>query len=139
MDNMDNKNTPMGGNDAGTEAKTFTQEDVDKIITERLARERAKQPDLEAREKALAQKEKAFEAKELLREKKLPECFSDFVASAKDMKAAAGLIEQGIAEYEKASPVKFKGVRTGESHYEPAAGGTADHEADIRRRFGLLD
>ena len=135
MENMGNKNTPMGGNDAETEPKTFTQEELDRIIADRLAREKAKQPDLEAREKALTQKEKVFEAKELLREKKLPECFSEFLAGAEDMKAAAGLIEQGIAEYSKANLSKSKGGAS----YEPHGGGEPDHEQDIRRKFGLLD
>lgn len=52
--------------------KTFTQEEVNKIVSERLARERAKSEatytkaliDVEARENAIADREKAFEEKE---------------------------------------------------------------------------
>lgn len=52
--------------------KTFTQDEVNKIVSERLARERAKSEatytkaliDVEARENAIADREKAFEEKE---------------------------------------------------------------------------
>lgn len=55
--------------DNGTQSKkTFTQDEVNKIVSERLARERAKSEaiytDIEARENAIADKERAFEDKE---------------------------------------------------------------------------
>ena len=55
--------------DHGTQSKkTFTQDEVNKIVSERLARERAKSEaiytDIEARENAIADKERAFEDKE---------------------------------------------------------------------------
>lgn len=130
-----NRNANNGGNDGeGAGEKTFTQEELDRIITERLAREKAKQPDLDQREKALEKRERALEARELLQTEGLPESFIDFVAGAEDMKAAAGLIRQGIAEYEKAGKAKNKG-----GAYTPAGGNPPDHEADVRRKFGLLD
>lgn len=51
----------------GTGGKLFTQDDVNRIVSERLAREREKltqQTALEEREKALREREQAFEAKE---------------------------------------------------------------------------
>lgn len=62
--------TEEGGAQSGE--KTFTQDEVNKIVSERLARERAKSEatytkamiDVEARENAIADREKAFEEKE---------------------------------------------------------------------------
>lgn len=51
----------------GTGGKLFTQEQVNQIVSDRLAREREKltqQTAFEEREKALQEREKAFEAKE---------------------------------------------------------------------------
>lgn len=51
----------------GTGGKLFTQDEVNKIVSDRLAREREKltqQTAFEEREKALQEREKAFEAKE---------------------------------------------------------------------------
>jgi len=51
----------------GTGGKMFTQDEVNKIVSDRLAREREKQTQqtaLDEREKALREREQAFEAKE---------------------------------------------------------------------------
>lgn len=92
MDNMGQNNTtqtggtqttePTGTN--GTEPKTFTQEDVDRIVQDRLARERKKhqtaEPDpLEEREQELARREMAFDAKELLDKEKYPTELADIL------------------------------------------------------------
>lgn len=66
---------PSGKN--GSEPKTFTQEDIDRIVQDRLARERKKyQPDepdpVESREKELKQREMALDIKELLNKEKYP-------------------------------------------------------------------
>ncbi len=55
--------------DNGTQSeKTFTQDEVNKIVSERLARERARSEamytDIEARENAISDKERAFADKE---------------------------------------------------------------------------
>lgn len=65
-------NTPAGA-DAGTQ-KTFTQEEVNNIVQERLARERAKsEPSpAEVREKDLAARESAMTCKEYIAEKNYP-------------------------------------------------------------------
>lgn len=67
---MNDNNTQQQTKDAtpaGTGGKLFTQEEVNKIVAERLAREREKltqQTALDEREKALREREQAFEAKE---------------------------------------------------------------------------
>jgi len=72
--------TPPEGN--GTPAgKTFTQDDIDRIISERLARERAKaEPDpLVERDKALTARENALTCKEYLTEKGYPAALLDIL------------------------------------------------------------
>lgn len=67
---MNDNNTQQQTKDAtpaGTGGKLFTQEEVNKIVAERLAREREKltqQTAIDEREKALREREQAFEAKE---------------------------------------------------------------------------
>lgn len=67
---MNDNNTQQQTKDAtpaGTGGKLFTQEEVNRIVAERLAREREKltqQTVLDEREKALREREQAFEAKE---------------------------------------------------------------------------
>lgn len=69
-DKEQNNAEPSGTN--GKEPKSFTQEEVDRIVQDRLARERKKhqpsEPDpLEEREQALAKREAAMGVKELLK------------------------------------------------------------------------
>ena len=57
-------------NNNGTDGKTFSQEDVNRIVGERLAKEKAKtSQELAEREKQLQQKEMEFKAKSALAEK----------------------------------------------------------------------
>ena len=71
-----NKQQPENGTQpaTGDKGRTFTQEEVNKIIQERLTRERAKaEPDpMEQREKDLAAREAAMTCKEYIGEKKYP-------------------------------------------------------------------
>ena len=63
-DNTQQQTTPTP---EGTGGKMFTQDEVNKIVSDRLAREREKQTQqtaLDEREKALREREQAFEAKE---------------------------------------------------------------------------
>ena len=69
MSENTNQNTQQTTTPApeGTGGKLFTQDEVNKIVSDRLAREREKltqQTAFEEREKALQEREKAFEAKE---------------------------------------------------------------------------
>lgn len=109
--------------------KTFTQEEVDKIVQERLQREKNKQPELEKREKDLEKKERAFQAKELLQKHNLPEDFQSFLESSEDMNAAVMQITQGINAYEASAKPAYK-PRRGEPH---------DKSEELRKSFGLYD
>ncbi len=64
---MDNQSTPQG-------ERTFSQDDVNRIVCERLAKERAKSESLLAeREKALEKREFILNATQQLRDTGLPE------------------------------------------------------------------
>lgn len=68
MDQNNNNNQAMNNNPAAGE-KTFTQDDVNRIVSERLARERDKRStELDEKEKELRQRELAVIAREKLEE-----------------------------------------------------------------------
>lgn len=75
--------------------KTFTQEDVNRIVGKRLAEEKTKsEADLERREKELKQKELDYEMKTALHDKRLPEELKDFLkySDTDSIKAAVDYI-----------------------------------------------
>lgn len=133
MANMEN-NAPIGG----TNEKTFTQEEVNQIVQDRLARERkqhtgpdteGREKELEAREKDLAAREKAFEIKEILKKNKWPEHFTPFLEGAEDLNAAEQQLQKALTEYRGGAPA-----------YEPRSGTKHDSRVeDIRRAFGFYD
>lgn len=70
---QDNTITAEAEKGTQQQEKTFTQEDVNRIIGERLARVRAEiSPELQEREKACAQRELQLDARERLAEAGLP-------------------------------------------------------------------
>ena len=63
--------TPEGGNT--TPERSFSQEDVNRIVSERLTKDRAKaEADFTRREQELAQREFTYAAREYLMAKKIP-------------------------------------------------------------------
>lgn len=70
----DNINTAQGGNNTQTQGdRTFTQDDVNRIVQERLAKEKAKsEAAIAQKEQELAKRELLLSAKEKLTEKGLP-------------------------------------------------------------------
>lgn len=76
----DNKNTSTEGTQTGTEGKTFTQEDVNRIVQERLAKEKSKgngDDELNKRAAELDMRERKLTAREKLRENGLPDYLVD--------------------------------------------------------------
>ena len=74
----DNKNTSTEGTETSTEVKTFTQEDVNRIVQERLAKEKSKgNEDLEKRAAELDKRERRMNAVEELRKNGLPDYLVD--------------------------------------------------------------
>lgn len=92
-----------GGQQA--EEKTFTQEEVNRIVQERLSRTKKDTPDLEAREKELARKELVLQAKDLLSDKGLPKELAGILhfTNEQELKEAVTLLEQHCGSKQKES------------------------------------
>lgn len=68
------QNNPTEGNTTEQERKLFSQEELNRILGERLAKERAKtEAEYAKREKELRQREFQLKAKEILAAKNMPE------------------------------------------------------------------
>lgn len=110
-----------GGQQA--EEKTFTQEEVNRIVQERLSRTRKDMPDFEAREKELARKELVLQAKDLLSDKGLPKELAGILhfTNEQELKEAVALLEQHCGPKQKESEFQLiassglpKGIPGGE-------------------------
>ena len=89
----DTNNTATGGNTETVE-KTFTQDEVNRIIGERLAKEKTKgEADFGKREQELLQREMAVRAKEVLAERGLPKDLAE-VLKYSDEESLINAIEQ---------------------------------------------
>lgn len=106
----------------GTGEKTFTQEDVNRIVGERLAKEKAKssgEADLAKREQELARRELHMAAKEMLSEKGLPAQLYDALncSDQEAMEKSIATVEKVFNEYkaEASKQRKFKGFQPGAS------------------------
>ena len=85
------------GANGGTGGKIFTQEEVNRIVSERLQREREKQPTEDEREKALKAREVRLDCRDYLDSKKYPVELLDVldISDVEKFKAAAdGLVKQ---------------------------------------------
>ena len=139
--NMNQSADPATGQ--GTGEKTFTQEDVNRIVQERLAKEKAKtsgDADLAKREQELAQRELHMTAKELLSEKGLPVQLFDALncADKEILEKSIATIETVFNEYKAnaTSNIKFTGFQPGVSTQMPNAGAAGD--LGIRKAMGLI-
>lgn len=68
----DIKNQEMEQGNSNNEEKTFTQDEVNRIVQERLSRNKTKNDELEEREKKIIQRELKADCKDILIEKNLP-------------------------------------------------------------------
>lgn len=143
MDEMNQNQNANPASGQGTGEKTFTQEDVNRIVGERLAKEKAKssgEADLAKREQELARRELHMSAREMLSEKGLPVqlCEALNCADQKTMEKSIATIEK-IFNDQKAEtakkPLKFKGFQPGASGMMPDVGKLEDLE--IRKAMGL--
>lgn len=97
---MENQNMNQNANPAAnqeTGEKTFTQEQVNAIVSRRLAEEKAKsEAALNKRETELNQREMQIKAKELLAEKGLPKNLADVLrySDEESLKAAIDVIDK---------------------------------------------
>ncbi len=112
--------TQPEGNGTPAEGKTFTQEDVNRIIGERLAKEKEKgNSSLEQREKELAMREFRMTARELLESQRLPLKLVDALnyTDQKALENSIAMIRDVVneaVEAERSRPVKFSGLRPAE-------------------------
>ena len=134
---MDENKTTNTNPESGAGAKTFSQDDVNRIVGERLAAEKRKgEAALAEREQQLAQRELLLTAKEKLTESGLPVELLDAlnVSSPEAMEKAIttlkGVIDKIKAE---ARPVKFYGAKPAEAGRSPQMGG----DSQLRKAMGL--
>lgn len=109
------------GVNGGNGGKTFTQEEVNRIVSDRLTREREKwsqQPAEDEREKALKAREARLDCRDYLDEKKLPVALLDVLDSSDvdKFKAAADAMIKAfptVADTQKAPPPYSAGTGSG--------------------------
>lgn len=135
---MDENKTMQNQNPDGAGETTFTQEQVNKIVSDRLAREKVKsEAALAEREQQLAQRELLLTAKEKLNESGLPVELLDAlnVSSPEAMEKAIttlkGVIDKIKAENPKA--VRISGA-TAASEVTATPNGA---DAQLRKAMGL--
>lgn len=140
--NMNQNQTADPAAGQGTGGKTFTQEDVNHIVQERLAKEKAKNSgdaDFARREQELAQRELHMTAKEMLSEKGLPvQLFNALNCKDEEtMKKSIATIETVFNDYKANSTkqIQLKGFQPGVSGKMTDAGDVGDLE--IRKAMGL--
>lgn len=110
---MNNQNPDVAGE------KTFSQEDVNRIVGERLAKERAKgEAALAEKEQQLAQRELLLTAKEKLTENGLPVELVDAlnVSSPEALEKALSIVKTVMDKHKaEARPIKISGAKPAES------------------------
>ena len=96
-----------------TEGKTFSQEDVNRIVGERLAKEKAKnESDWQQRERDLQKRELRMTAKEYLNEKNMPVELLDALnyTDEETLQKSVEIIEKFIEEKAQEATPKFVGI-----------------------------
>ena len=96
-----------------TEGKTFSQEDVNRIVGERLAKEKAKnESDWQQRERDLQRRELKMTAKEYLNEKNIPVELLDALnyTDEETLQKSVEIIEKFIEEKAQEATPKFVGI-----------------------------
>lgn len=129
-----------------TPEKLFTQDDVNRIIGERLARVKADvSPDLKEREQAVAQKELYLDAREKLADAGLPKELLGALncATREDMEKSIKMIQGfigkgGIASAQQAPQNTYRVSMGTPSHSNGCVSHTgADDPDSIRKAMGL--
>ena len=116
---MDENKAMNNQNPDGAGEKTFSQEDVNRIVGERLAKERAKgEAALAEKEQQLAQRELLLTAKEKINEMGLPAELVDALnmSSPEALEKALSTVKTVLDKYKsEARPMKFSGAKPAES------------------------
>lgn len=134
---MDETKAMNNQNPDGAGAKTFSQDDVNRIVGERLAKEKAKgEAALAEREQQLAQRELLLTAKEKLTENGLPVELVDAlnVSSPEALEKALSIVKTVMDKHKaEARPIKISGAKPAESLSR--AKNTGD--SSLRKAMGL--
>ena len=140
--NMNQNADPATSQETGE--KTFTQEAVNRIVQERLAKEKSKNngdADFAKREQELAQRELHMSTKEMLSEKGLPVQLFDAL-NCKDeetLKKSISTIETVFNEYKAnaTKSIQFKSFTPGVPTSPVNAGDGDADDLNIRKAMGL--
>lgn len=134
---MDENKAMNNQNQDGAGEKTFSQEDVNRIVGERLAKEKAKgEAALAEREQQLAQRELLLTAKEKLTENGLPVELVDAlnVSSPEALEKALSIVKTVMDKHKaEARPIKFSGAKPAESLSRTQQTG----DSSLRKAMGL--
>lgn len=127
------------GNNLGTGEKTFTQEEVNKIISERLAKEKGKNSaDLESRAAELDARERKLKAMELLAENNLDKSLIDAINMSSDEQLQNSINILKTLNPGTAGAGSDAGVRVGTGNPIGTVGKDGTGKADeIRAAMGL--
>ena len=134
---MDENKAMNNQNPDGTGAKTFSQDDVNRIVGERLAKEKAKgEAAFAEREQQLAQRELLLTAKEKLTENGLPVELVDAlnVSSPEALEKALSIVKTVMDKHKsEARPIKLSGAKPAEnpSRVQPTG------DSSLRKAMGL--
>lgn len=134
---MDENKAMNNQNPDGAGEKTFSQDDVNRIVGERLAKEKAKgEAVLAEREQQLAQRELLLTAKEKINEMGLPAELVDAlnVSSPEALEKALSTVKTVLDKYKsEARPMKFSGAKPAES----LSGVKNTGDSSLRKAMGL--
>lgn len=134
----DNKDTLTGK--TGTEGtdKTFTQDEVNRIVQERLAKEKGKgDAELQKRMQELDMRERKMNATQKLRENGLPDYLVDALNMETDEAFNASIA--AVIKMQKESKTAEPGVIVGRGDLIGHIGGLHNHTDPIRAAFGLKE
>lgn len=102
-----NNADPAGMGDQGSGGKTFTQEEVNRIVSDRLTREKAKATQESDREAALAARESALECREFIaNNKKYPAKLLEVLdtSNCKEFQKKADILLDAFPELDQTRP-----------------------------------
>lgn len=134
---MDENKAIQNQNPDGAGEKTFSQEDVNRIVGERLAKEKAKaDAALAEKEQKLAQRELLLTAKEKITEAGLPVELLDAlnVSSPEAIEKAISTVKAVFDKHKaEAQPLKISGAKPAEAGHRPEVGA----DSQLRKAMGL--
>lgn len=132
---MDNENTVTA---QVQEQKTFTQDDVNRIVGERLSKDRSRnEADFVKRENDLKQRELAMTAREMLAEKGLPKDLADILRYS-DEETLKTAIDK-IQEFRSKDTGGYVLINGGENRLPQGDSRGDNNEHSLKKAFGLTD